>query len=289
MAQYAVYARDKHGRDTPQSTFGPVIMVEKHEDGKIHVITLNRPHRLNAIGDGLSEGLYDALLAYRDDPAGRVAIVTGAGRAFCAGADLINTAETRAGEASGTRSRRPAGRTPDRYTSPLSESMRLWKPVIGAINGFAIAGGFNIAMQCDIRIMAEDARIGIAEARWNMGGAGWMAPLTRQIGLASALELTLWGDTQYTAQRCYELGWVQRVVPGDQLMETAMSYAQRALDMAPQAVRNMKEVLYRGYYMDPLTGLAFGSALEQNLGGTHDSLEGPRAFSEKRRPNFTDS
>ena len=116
-----------------------------------------------------------------------------------------------------------------------------------------------------------------------------MAPLTRQIGLASALELTLWGDTQYTAQRCYELGWVQRVVPGDQLMETAISYAQRALDMAPQAVRNMKEVLCRGYYMDPLTGLAFGSALEQNLAGTHDSLEGPRAFSEKRRPNFTDS
>ena len=131
MAQYEVYDRDKHGRDTPQSTFGPVVKVEKHEDGKIHVITLNRPHRLNAIGDGLSEALYDALLAYRDDPAGRVAIVTGAGRAFCAGADLINTAETRAGEASGTRPRRPAGRTPDRYTSPLSESMRLWKPVIG--------------------------------------------------------------------------------------------------------------------------------------------------------------
>ena len=87
----------------------------------------------------------------------------------------------------------------------------------------------------------------------------------------------------------FALGWAQRVVPDDQLMDTAMQYAERALDMAPRAVRNMKQALYRGFYMDPLSGQAYGGALEQNLGGMQDSIEGPLAFSEKRRPNFIDA
>lgn len=281
------YDPDRHGRDTPQETFGPVVKVEKEAGGGIYVITLNRPHRLNAIGDGLSEALEEAFIEFRDDPDARVAVLTGAGRAFCAGADLINTAETRAAEAGESQRPPPAARR--RNAVPLSESLGLWKPTIAAINGYAVAGGFMYAMQCDIRIMAEEARVGIAETRWNMGGAGWMAPLTRQIGLGSALELILWGDTLYTAQRCYEIGWVQRVVPGDELLSTAMDYAERALVMAPRAVRNMKEALYRGYYMDPLEGQAFGNAIEQNLAGMQDSIEGPSAFSEKRRPRFTDS
>ena len=172
---------------------------------------------------------------------------------------------------------------------PLSETLNLWKPTIAAINGWAVAGGFMYAMQCDIRIMSEEARVGIAEARWNMGGAGWMAPLTRQIGLGSAMELTLWGDTQYDAERCYQLGWVQRVVPREMLLETALEYARRMLYLAPAAVRNMKQALYRGYYMEPLVGQQYGAAIEQNLQGMNDSIEGPTAFSEKRRPKFTDT
>ena len=290
MSPNEPYDPDRHGRNTPQETFGSVVKVEKEAGGGIYLITLNRPHRLNAIGDGLSEALEEAFIEFRDDPDARVAVLTGAGRAFCAGADLINAAETRAAaaaEGGGTARTVPATRR--RNAVPLSESLGLWKPTIAAINGYAVAGGFMYAMQCDIRIMAEEARVGIAETRWNMGGAGWMAPLTRQIGLGSALELILWGDTLYTAQRCYEIGWVQRVVPRDQLLETAMNYAERALVMAPCAVRNMKEALYRGYYMDPLDGQAFGNALEQNLAGMQDSIEGPTAFSEKRRPRFTDS
>ena len=290
MSPTESYDPNRHGRDTPQETFGPVVKVEKEAGGGIYVITLNRPHRLNAIGDGLSEALEEAFIEFRDDPDARVAILTGAGRAFCAGADLINTAETRAAEA-GDEQTTGAGSTAARQRNavPLSESLGLWKPTIAAINGYAVAGGFMYAMQCDIRIMAEEARVGIAETRWNMGGAGWMAPLTRQIGLGSALELILWGDTLYTAPRCYEIGWVQRVVPGDKLLSTAMDYAERALVMAPRAVRNMKEALYRGYYMDPLEGQAFGNAIEQNLAGMQDSIEGPSAFSEKRKPRFTDS
>ncbi len=115
-----------------------------------------------------------------------------------------------------------------------------------------------------------------------------MAPLTRQMPLGCALELTLWGDTQYKAERCYQIGWAQAVVPREKLLETALSYADRMLDMGPRAVRNNKEMVYRGAYMDPRDSLRFGSALEQNLRGMKDSVEGPTAFSEKRRPNFLD-
>lgn len=274
------------GREQEQK--GPVVLMDKYEDGKIYVITMNRPHRMNALGGGMGEALYDAWAEFRDNPKARVAILTGAGdRAFCAGADLIETAERRQAEASGEK---PVGPPPrPRSWIPLSEGMNLWKPTIAAINGYAIAGGFMVAMQCDIRIAAEHARIGIAEVRWNMGGASWMVPITRQIGLGIALELVLWGDTQFTAQRAHEMGWVNKVVPKEQLMPTAMEYAQRALDMAPRQVRNIKEALYRGYYMNPLEGAAFGRAIEQNLAGMKDSIEGPKAFAEKRRPNFQDA
>ena len=267
----------------------PVVLVETHDAGRIHVITLNRPERLNAIGGGLNEALYDAFTRFRDDLAARVAILTGAGdRAFCAGMDLKDSADRMAaierGEQSG-----PLIPQATKSIAPLSEGLGLWKPTIAAINGYAIAGGFNLAMQCDIRIAAEHARIGIAEARWNRKGAGWMAPLTRQIGLGNALQLVLWGDTQWTAQRAYEAGWVQEVVPRERLMETAMSYARRAVDMAPRSVRNIKETMYRAYYMTPEVAQAFGRAIEENIEGMQDTIEGARAFAEKRRPNYTDS
>ena len=289
MPEYETYDAAVHNRATPQEIFGPVVKVDILDDGGIYLITLNRPHRLNAIGDGLPEALYDAFVQYRDDPRARCAVLTGAGRAFCAGADLINTAESREAERDGRDSGVAPSASRRKNAVPLSESLNLWKPTIAAINGWAVAGGFMYAMQCDIRIMSEEAKVGIAEARWNMGGAGWMAPLTRQIGLGSALELTLWGDTQYDAKRCYEIGWVQRVVPHELLQETALEYARRMLYLAPAAVRNMKQALYRGYYMEPLVGQQFGQAIEQNLLGTDDSVEGPKAFSEKRQPRFTDT
>lgn len=275
------------GSSRNQEQVGPVVITEKHEDGRIWVITLNRPHRMNSMGGGLIEALGEAFEAYRDDPVARVAIVTGAGeRAFCAGADLIETAERRQAAARGETA--VPARPPRKLFVPLAESYELWKPTIAAINGFAVAGGFMIAMQCDIRVMAEHARIGIAEVRWNMPGAGWMAPITRQMTLGNALELCLWGDTQYSAQRCYEIGWAQKVVPYPELMPTAMAYAQRMLDMAPRAVRNNKQMVYRGFNMNPQDSMLFGNWLEQNLAGMKDSIEGPLAFSEKRRPNFVD-
>ncbi|MBI2847807.1 MAG: enoyl-CoA hydratase/isomerase family protein [Chloroflexi bacterium] len=270
-----------------QEQQGPVVLVDKHEDGKIYVITMNRPHRMNALGGGMGEALYNAWAEFRDDPRARVAILTGAGdRAFCAGADLIETSERRQAEARGETLPRPT--SPPRSSVPLSEGMNLWKPTIAAINGYAVAGGFMMAMQCDIRIAAEHAEIGIAEVRWNMG-AGWLHTLTRQMHLQHALELVLWGDQRITAQRAYEMGWVNRVVPKERLMDEAMKWAERMLYLAPRAVRNLKEIITRGFYMSPMEGAAFARAVEQNLSGMKDSIEGPTAFAEKRRPNFQDS
>ena len=142
-----------------------------------------------------------------------------------------------------------------------------------------------LAQECDIRIAAEHAELGVAEVRWNMG-AGWLHPLTRQMHLQHALEVVLWGDRRITAQRAYEMGWVNRVVPKERLMDEAMEWAERILYLAPRDVRNLKEILYRGFYMSPMEGSAFAQALEQNLAGMEDSIEGTKAFTEKRKPQF---
>ena len=113
-----------------------------------------------------------------------------------------------------------------------------------------------------------------------------MTSLTRVIGLGHALELCLWGDGRISAQRAYEMGFVNKVVPREQVMDEAMAWARRMLKLAPRAVSNVKECIYRGYYLSPLDGEALGKAIEQNLEGMEDSIEGPKAFTEKRDPVF---
>jgi enoyl-CoA hydratase/carnithine racemase len=161
----------------------------------------------------------------------------------------------------------------------------IWKPVIASINGFAIAGGWWLAQACDIRISAEHAECGIAETRWNMP-AGWVHSLPRKVSLGHALEIALWGDARITAQRGYEIGWINRVVPKEKLMTEAMSWADRMRYLAPRSVRNLKEIIYRSYDMSYADAAAFGIALEHNLLGMEDTLEGNKAFNEKRKPNY---
>lgn len=258
-----------------------VVLVDKKSNGKIWIFTLNRPHRLNAIGGGMMGELSKLWKEFRDDPDSRVAILTATGRAFSAGADLKEGAE----RAEKIERGEPIPPMDERWM-PLSERFELWKPTIAAVNGIAVAGGFMYAMQCDIRIAAEEAEFGVPEVRWNRGGAPWMSCLTRIIGLGHALELCLWGDGLISAQRAYEIGFVNKVVSQENLMEEAMAWAERMLTLAPRAVMNIKQALYRGYYMNPLEGEALSWALEQNLKGMGDSLEGARAFVEKRPPVY---
>lgn len=252
---------------------GPDILLYEKKD-RIVTITLNRPERMNALSLELMERLEEAWKVFRNDKDAWVAILTGAGdKAFCAGMDLFDVSE-----------RQKAG-TWDPKTVPEACPIEVWKPVICAINGFALAGGFMLAHDCDIRIAAEHAELGVTETRWNMA-ASWVRDLTRTLLLGHALEIVLWGDQRISAQRGYEMGFINRVVPKEKLMEEAMSWAERMLYLGPRSVENLKEILYRGYYMTPAEGRAFGRALEQNLLGMEDSIEGPKAFAEKRKPVF---
>lgn len=255
----------------------PVLIYEKRGDGRIVVMTMNRPERANALSIELNNAIVEGFERFVADDDAWVAILTGAGdKAFCAGADLKEMAEANA-----TGIVLPERR----HLSPLCETYKVWKPTIAAINGYAIAGGWMVAQQCDIRIAAEHAELGISETRWNLG-AEWVNDLPRQMLLGHVLEVVLWGDKRISAQRAYEMGWVNKVVPKEQLMDEAMAWAERMLYLGPQSVRNLKEILYRCYYMTPQEGRAFARALEQNLKGMQDTVEGPRAFVERRRPNF---
>jgi len=252
---------------------GPDILLYEKQD-RIVTITMNRPERLNAWNMELIERLAEAWKQFRDDDNAWVAIVTGAGdKAFCAGVDLIEEAER--GEAG-------IG-LPEHMPDP--RPTEIWKPIIAAINGFALAGGWALAQSCDIRIAAEHAEFGIAETRWNLP-AYFVHDLTRQLHLGHALEIALWGDHRLSAKRGYEIGWINEIVPKEQLMNRAKEWALRMLDLAPRSVRNLKEIIYRGFYMVPSEGAAFAKALEANLRNMEDTVEGPRAFKEGRKPKF---
>jgi len=262
-----------------------VLLLDKEENGRIWVITLNRPERLNSFNGELRKTLHETYWELAHDPDAWVAILTGTGRAFGTGQDLRERADRNAAQATGQPD--PMVQMPDYLQDifPLAEALNCWKPMIAAVNGIAVAGGFNHAMQCDIRIASDTAEFGITEARWNQG-AGWIHHLPRIVGLSQALELVLWCDKRISAQRAYEIGLVNQVVPQDQLMDTAMEWAVRLLDLAPRALRNFKEILYKGTYMGPFEARRYASGLEQNLRGMQDSIEGPLAFAEKRKPVF---
>lgn len=251
---------------------GPDILLYEQQDG-IVTITINRPERMNALSIELMQRISEAWIRFRDDETAWVCILTGAGdRAFCAGMDLQDEAER-------------AAKGIPRPEVPKFYGVECWKPKIAAINGYGLAGGFLLAMDCDIRICAEHADLGISETRWNMP-ARWVHTLTRHLTLSHALEIALWGDGRITAQRGYEMGFINRVVPKEKVMEEARSWAERITYLAPRAVRDFKETIYRGHSMTLEEGMAFADALQRNLAGMEDSIEGPKAFREKRKPMF---
>jgi len=265
-----------------------VLLLDKEEDGRIWVVTLNRPERLNAFNGVLRKALHETYFEFAHDDEAWVMILTGNGRAFGSGQDLKERADRNAAMLAGEPD--PMVQMPDHLVDifPLAESMNMWKPTIAAVNGICVAGGFNHAIQADVRIAAEDAEFGVTETRWNQAAA-WVHHLSRIIGLGHALELVMWGDKRITAQRAYEIGLVNLVVPPEKLLETSMEWARRLLDLAPRSMRNLKEIVYKGAYMPPAEARRYGAMLEQNLRGMQDSIEGPQAFAEKRRPKFTNS
>ena len=251
------------------------VLYEKQ--GNVVVMTLNRPAALNSINRQLRRELAEAITQFDGESDAYVGIITGAGRAFCAGRDLKERASD---NEEGVQARARDSMYPDRpYMWPQT-----WKPLIAAVNGYALAGGWSIAQMCDLRIAAEEAQLGITETKWSL-----LPPfgtiLTKMLPLSAVLELCMTAQP-ITAQRAYDIGFLNKVVPGDQLMQEAMAWAETIAGNAPLAVQYFKELAYRGLNMSTQDISSLTYHMYDQLLTTEDSKEGPRAFAEKRKPNW---
>jgi len=254
------------------------VLYEKR--GRVAYVTINRPEALNAIDPQTNEELTAAFADFRDDPDLWVAILTGAGdRAFCAGADLkalIPYLTALAREEKLT----------EFSLGGITRGFRCWKPIIAAINGYALAGGLELALACDLRVAAEHARFGQPEVRWALiPGAGGTQRLPRAMPLARALELILTAG-QIDAHEALRLGLVNRVVPGSEVMEEAERLAATLLEMGPLALRLAKQATLQGLDMSLDDGLNLEMTLFRQALLSDDAIEGPRAFAEKRPPRY---
>ncbi len=252
------------------------ILVER--DGAVATITINRPKVLNALSTATLDELRRAILALKHDDGVRAVIITGAGdRSFIAGADINELAQQ---TPIGGREHAIRGQ----HVLDLIENMG--KPVIAAINGYALGGGCELAMACTIRIAADTAKLGQPEI--NLGiipGYGGTQRLPRLIGRGRALELLLTGD-QITAVDAYRLGLVNRVVTSANLMGEARKLAQALAAKAPIAVRYIIDAVNKGLQMPMPDAQVFEATLFGLVSTTDDMREGTAAFLEKRKPEF---
>ncbi len=251
------------------------VLYEKR--GNVVIMTLNRPDALNSINRQLRRELSEAITQFDGEDDSYVGIITGAGRAFCAGRDLKERASD---NAEGAQARARDSMYPDRpYMWPQT-----WKPLIAAVNGYALAGGWSIAQMCDLRIAAEDAQLGISETKWSL-----LPPfgtiLTKMIPLSAVLELVMTAQP-VSAQRAYDMGFLNKVVPAEQLMEETLAMAGQIAENAPLAVQYFKELAYRWLNMSTQDISALTYHMYDQLLTTEDSKEGPRAFAEKRKPQW---
>lgn len=247
--------------------------VLRERRGHVEIVTINRPDARNAINRATAVALGEALDDCETDDDVWVVVLTAAGdKAFSAGMDLKAFA---------------AGEFPITDKGFGGVTQRDFpKPLIAAANGSALAGGFEIMISCDMVIAADHAKFGIPEAsRGLVAGAGGLIRLPKLVPLAVAYEMALTADP-IDAQRAYELGLVNHVVPGDQVLDTAIALAERIAKNAPLAVRTSKDVMKKSREMSEkdswvLNGEAFGM-----IGRSADALEGATAFAQKREPNW---
>lgn len=246
----------------------PAVIYEKQ--GRIAVITLNQPEAMNSLSSQLRKELGDALVDFKSNNDLWVAIITGAGdKAFCAGA---NIKEFKPG--------------PQDETWVKVRADQIWKPIIAAINGFALGGGLELAMECDMRIAVETAKLGQPEVNIGfMPGAGGTQRLPRFVPRAMAAQILLTGEA-ITAQEAYRIGLINKVVPKDQLMAEAKKMAEIICQKGPLGIRATKEAMIRGYNMTLEQGLEIEKDMANRIRQTQDFMEGAKAFAEKRKPNY---
>ncbi|MBX3488342.1 enoyl-CoA hydratase-related protein [Parvibaculum sp.] len=245
-------------------------------DGHLLVVTINRPERMNALHPPANfelEGIFNDFAA---DPDLWVAIITGAGdRAFSAGNDLRWQAEGNKLE------------VPATGFAGLTARFDLTKPVIAAVNGVAMGGGFEIALACDLIIASDNAKFALPEPKVGLAAlAGGLHRLPRQIGAKRAMGMILTGR-QVPAAEGMELGFVNEVVPAAELMASAKRWAGLIMECSPMSIRASKEAVYKGLDIANLNEAVTGKYPAVNaLFKSEDLIEGPRAFAEKRKPNW---
>jgi enoyl-CoA hydratase/carnithine racemase len=265
------------------------LLYEKRDH--VAYLTLNRPEAMNAFDPVLSRLLGEAWLDFRDDPELWVAIVTGAKsdrelsrQAFCAGNDL---------KASAPRPRPEGEPPPSRAASffqtgrgSIMRGLEIWKPIIAAVNGYALGGGLEMMLACDIRIASENATFGLTEARIaSLPGGGGTQRLPRQIPYAIAMYMLLTGE-RMSAEEAYRVGLISKVVPPDQLMDEAEHIAGILKSNGPLSLRAIKQAAVKGLDGSLDSGLLLEQHYFNLLFDTEDRAEGRIAFGQKRQPEY---
>jgi enoyl-CoA hydratase/carnithine racemase len=249
----------------------------RERQGHIEILTINRPEARNAVNGAVSRGFAAAFDELEADDDCWVVIVTGSGdKAFSAGMDLKAFAAGEAGDIMGAKGGF-AGIAQREFA----------KPIIAAVNGSALAGGFEIMLSCDLVVAVEEARFGIPEVkRGLMAGAGGLIRLPKRVPPAIALEMALTGEP-IDAHRALALGLINRVVPADILMDEALALARVIAENAPLAVRASKRVMKQAGELPDADGWAINNAAMPEVFSSSDAMEGSIAFAEKRSPNWT--
>jgi len=248
------------------------VLFDAREDG-IAIITINRPDQRNALSREVREGLRAAWTRFEADDALRIAILTGSGeKAFCAGGDLKEMVET-------------GMKVPPRDMFPLPyDSIELTKPTIAAVNGAAFAGGWMIAQACDLCVASTNAKFAITEVKVGRGSP-WAAPLIHMIPQRIFMEIVLTGKP-ITAERAYEIGLVNRLAEPGAALDAAIELAKEVLEGAPLSVKAARETVMLSTEMGRSAALQAARAAHEYTYNSHDAQEGPRAFAEKRKPEW---
>jgi enoyl-CoA hydratase/carnithine racemase len=254
------------------------LKVSREAGGRVALLTLARPEHMNALSSGLLRDLGRAISEAEDSPEVGAVVVTGEGRAFCAGADIAELQ-------SSSRSEAPAYIRRIQGACNRVEASRF--PVLAAVGGVAFGGGFELALACDLVVAEEQARFGVPEVRLGLiPGGGGTQRLPRLVGRNRAKELIFFGEA-ISASKALEFGVVNRVVPQGEALAAALSWAAELCERPPLALGAAKRVINQGIQADLQTGLELEAQGITALFGTRDQVEGMSAFLEKRQAKFT--